>query len=177
MFMTTKWRNNSSCLLFYTLFTRSVLSDLIVLVPTFGCLFRWSDNFNDICIRNSRLGSHMCYLVCIFRIFFLVSKSFSNLCNLAGRLPLILSDKKRASSISIRFFRLTDPTVGGSIYTYWHGPFFRIRPNWIRQIRLCERSFTNMFNWCNMCYLNIWKHALWMEERVQNLILFTRDAS
>ena len=72
----------------------------------------------------------------ILRIFVLVCKSF--LCNFlrlikfgsmessksgAGWLPLILSDEKRPSSISIQFFWLTYPTLGGSFYMCSHDPF------------------------------------------------------
>lgn len=60
----------------------------------------------------------MFYPVCIyryiFRIFFLVSSfsKSSNLCNLAGRLPLILSDEKEQGLFPSEIFRLTDPTIG-----------------------------------------------------------------
>ena len=58
----------------------------------------------------------------------------------ASRFSLTLSDENRASSISIRFLELTEPTIGKSLYWYSHDPIFWNRNNRVRQIGSCERA-------------------------------------
>ena len=89
-------------------------------------------------------SNHLCYpehLSIHLRISILVFKCFSNLTSCvrsnlgsieskmlqSSRLSLMLSDENRSSSICIRFLRLTDPTVGSSLYMCSHDLFFRIR--------------------------------------------------
>ena len=51
-----------------------------------------------------------------------------------------VSDENRACSISIRFFKLTDPFVGRSFLLCSHDPIFGTNKNRILKIGSCERA-------------------------------------
>ena len=54
-----------------------------------------------------------------------------------------LSDENRTCSISIPFFKLTDPWVGRSFSMCSHDPIFGTNKNRILENRSCERAFTH----------------------------------
>ena len=52
------------------------------------------------------------------------------------------SDENRACSISIRFFKITDPFAGRSVLMCSHDPFFETNKNRILKNGSCEQTFT-----------------------------------
>ena len=52
-----------------------------------------------------------------------------------------VSDENRACSISIRFFKITDPCDGRSFLMCSHGPFFGTNKNHNLKNGLCEQAF------------------------------------
>ena len=57
-----------------------------------------------------------------------------------------VSDENRACSISIRFFKITDPFDGTSFLMCSHHPFFGTNKNWILKNGSCERALMKEIN-------------------------------
>ena len=69
-----------------------------------------------------------------------------------------VSDETRACSISIRFFKITDPFDGRSFLMCSHDPFFGTNKNRILKNGSCKRAFII----ADYEYAKIFRFAVWM---------------
>ena len=84
-----------------------------------------------------------------------------------------VSDENRACSISIRFFKITDPFDGRSFLMCSHDPFIGTNKNRILKNGSCERAIKLIRKFTHQCKMQRGKELLLIKEGFQYICMFS----